>query len=271
MSVAVTEVDHPTLLAFLTSGCTTCVEFWNAFADPRSLRVPGGARLVVVTKGEEAESPGRLRKFAPRDVPVVMSSAAWDDYDVPVAPYFAYVDGASATVVGEGAAGSWNHLSDMLAQALADAGFDGRGRRPRRSGGSRERAARADEELLAAGIEPGDPSLYPQPGSGPGSRARAPGPAGQPAREHRGGDHVRHRRGGRRRDPVVVVTVRRVDAREHQPARGAGPGSTDGSGRSRGTSPARSPADSRSARSRACSGPGWTRCSRRRRPRGPRS
>ena len=125
VSVAVTEVDHPTLLAFLTSGCTTCVEFWNAFADPRSLRVPGGARLVVVTKGEEAESPGRLRKFAPRDVPVVMSSAAWDDYDVPVAPYFAYVDGATATVVGEGAAGSWNHLSDMLAQALADAGFDG--------------------------------------------------------------------------------------------------------------------------------------------------
>ena len=178
VSVAVTEVDHPTLLAFLTSGCTTCVEFWNAFADPRSLRVPGGARLVVVTKGEEAESPGRLRKFAPRDVPVVMSSAAWDDYDVPVAPYFAYVDGASSTVVGEGAAGSWDHLRDMLSQALADAGFDARGKRPRRSGGSRERAARADEELLAAGIEPGDPSLYPQPDLGPGAGPGGPGAAG---------------------------------------------------------------------------------------------
>jgi hypothetical protein len=162
VAVAVVNVEHPTLLAFLTSGCTTCVEFWNAFADPRELRIPGGARLVVVTKGEEAESPGRLRKFAPRDVPVVMSSAAWDAYDVPVAPYFAFVDGPSATVVGEGAAGSWDHLRDMLSQALADAGFDARERRGRRAAsGSRARADRADAELLAAGIEPGDPSLYP--------------------------------------------------------------------------------------------------------------
>jgi hypothetical protein len=163
VSVAVNGVGHPTLVAFLTSGCTTCVEFWNAFADPRALRVPGGARLVVVTKGEEAESPGRLRKIAPRDVPVVMSSAAWDAYDVPVAPYFAFVDGPSATVVGEGAAASWDHLRDMLSQALADAGFDARARRGRRpQSGSRARADRADAELLAAGIEPGDPSLSPR-------------------------------------------------------------------------------------------------------------
>jgi hypothetical protein len=169
VAVAVAGVEHPTLLAFLTSGCTTCVEFWNAFADPRTLSVPGGARLVVVTKGSEAESPGRLRKFAPRDLPVVMSSAAWDAYDVPVAPYFAFVDGPTATVVGEGAAGSWDHLRDMLEQALADAGFDGRARRGRRAAsGSRSRAARADAELLAAGIEPGDPSLSPRAEQGPG-------------------------------------------------------------------------------------------------------
>jgi hypothetical protein len=169
VAVAVVDVEHPTLLAFLTSGCTTCVEFWNSFADPRALRIPGGARLVVVTKGEEAESPGRLRKFAPRDVPVVMSSAAWDAYDVPVAPYFAFVDGPSATVVGEGAAGSWDHLRDMLSQALADAGFDARARRERRAAsGSRARADRADAELLAAGIEPGDPSLYPRAEEHPG-------------------------------------------------------------------------------------------------------
>jgi hypothetical protein len=175
VAVAVANVEHPTLLAFLTSGCTTCVEFWNAFADPRSLRIPGGARLVVVTKGEEAESPGRLRKFAPRDVPVVMSSAAWDAYDVPVAPYFAFVDGPSATVVGEGAAGSWDHLRDMLSQALADAGFDARARRGgRAASGSRARADRADAELLAAGIEPGDPSLYPRPEHHPGGGGTAP-------------------------------------------------------------------------------------------------
>ena len=162
VSIAVVDVEHATLLAFLTSGCTTCVEFWNAFADARALRVPGDARLVVVTKGPEAESPDRLRKFVPRDVPVVMSSAAWDDYDVQVAPYFAFVDGRTGAVVGEGAASTWNHLQDILTQALADAGVEWRGsRRHRSASNSRAREARADAQLLASGIEPGDPSLYP--------------------------------------------------------------------------------------------------------------
>ena len=64
ISVGVVDVSHPTLVAFLTSGCTTCAGFWSAFAQ-RRLRVPGDARLVAVTKGPEAESPGRLSKFAP--------------------------------------------------------------------------------------------------------------------------------------------------------------------------------------------------------------
>ncbi len=162
VSIAVVDVEHPTLLAFLTSGCTTCVEFWNAFADARTLRVPGDARLVVVTKGPEAESPDRLRKFTPRDVPVVMSSAAWDDYDVQVAPYFAFVDGRTGAVIGEGAASTWTHLHDILTQALADAGVEWRGsRRHRSASNSRAREAHADAQLLASGIEPGDPSLYP--------------------------------------------------------------------------------------------------------------
>jgi hypothetical protein len=161
-SIAVAGARHPTLLAFLTSGCSTCAGFWTAFADNRRLHVPGEARLVVVTKGEEAESPARLRKFAPPGIPVVMSSAAWDAYDVPVAPYFAFVDGPSSRVVGEGAAGSWEHLAQMMEQAIADAGIAAprRGRRARRADGA-AREARVDAQLLASGIEPGDPSLYP--------------------------------------------------------------------------------------------------------------
>jgi hypothetical protein len=173
VSIAVAGVEHPTLLAFLTSGCTTCVEFWNAFADAPRLQVPGGARLVVVTQGPEAESPARLQKFVPRDVPVVMSSAAWDAYDVPVAPYFAFVDGGSGAVVGEGAAGTWHHLTAMLDQALADAGVEWRaGRRHRARAGSRAREAHADAQLRAAGIEPGDPRLYPGPDRSPGQEER---------------------------------------------------------------------------------------------------
>lgn len=160
VSIAVVGATEPTLLAFLTSGCTTCAGFWTAMSSPRRRRVPGDARLVVVTKGEEGESPALLQRFAPPDVPVVMSSTAWTDYDVPVAPYFAYVDGPSGTVIGEGAAGTWEHLVSMIEQARADAGLpaDAPGRRRRRR--RADSPARADAALRRSGIEPGDPSLY---------------------------------------------------------------------------------------------------------------
>jgi len=166
-NIAVLGARHSTLLAFLTSGCSTCSEFWSAFADPR-LKVPGDARLVVVTKGEDGESPSRLRKFVPNGVPVVMSSDAWEAYDVPVAPYFVYVDGPTEQVVGEGAASTWPHLAGMMDQALADAGIADRKNADREEGGrrgrefdSRARAERIDRDLLGAGIEPGHSSLYP--------------------------------------------------------------------------------------------------------------
>jgi hypothetical protein len=167
-SFTIVGAEQPTMLAFLTSGCSTCAGFWNAFADPSGVRVPADARLIAVTKGQEAESPARLRKFAPPDVPVVMSTEAWEAYDVPVAPYFAFVDGESGTVVGGGAANTWEHVVSMCEQAIADAGFPtpaparSRSRRPRRrlDGGARE--AHVDATLRGAGIEPGDPSLTPR-------------------------------------------------------------------------------------------------------------
>jgi hypothetical protein len=56
------------LLAFLSSGCLTCLEFWRAFgSDPAAL--PGGVRLVVVTKGPSrrarAASPSSPRRASP--------------------------------------------------------------------------------------------------------------------------------------------------------------------------------------------------------------
>jgi hypothetical protein len=167
VSIAVVGVPDATLLAFLTTGCTTCADFWTAFADHDSLRVPGGARLVVVTKGADAESPARLRRFAAPGLDVVLSSAAWDAYDVPVAPYFAYVDGPTSAIVGEGAAMTWDHLASMMDQALADAGMSSAGTRSgsrrsqRRRSSGKAREARIDDDLLASGITPGHASLYP--------------------------------------------------------------------------------------------------------------
>jgi hypothetical protein len=168
VSIAVDGAKHLTLLAFLTSTCSTCLGFWDAFAADAPA-VPGDARLVVVTKGTDAESPASVRKLSPGiSVPIVMSSAAWTDYDVPVAPFFVLVDGPSGDVLGEGAASTWEQVTSMLQQALSDAGIVGdtaHGARTRTSVKYRrdaDREERVDFDLLAAGIRPGDPSLYPQ-------------------------------------------------------------------------------------------------------------
>jgi hypothetical protein len=163
VAIGVVGAPQRTLLAFLTSGCTTCRGFWTAFGHGVDLPAPD-IRLVIVTKGEDSESPATIAELAPAGVPLVMSSDAWEDYGVPVAPYFALVDGDE--VVGEGAAGTWQQVTDLLGKALADAGHSlerGRGAAGTTRRGfltGQQRAERIDSELAAAGIEPGDPRLY---------------------------------------------------------------------------------------------------------------
>jgi hypothetical protein len=167
VSIGVVGARHSTLLAFLSSGCHTCAGFWEGFADADALDVPGDARLVIVTKDGGDESTSKIQELEPADAPVVMSSSAWEAYDVPVVPYFVFVDGPSRQIIGEGAAANWAQVKSLLGQALDDAGLvDGDGRYRRharvrhRNGADRE--ARVDYELLAAGIKPGDASLYPR-------------------------------------------------------------------------------------------------------------
>jgi hypothetical protein len=156
-----------TLLAFLSSGCLACRTFWETLGSGAP-EVPGGARLVAVTKDRDRESPSRLRELAPAEVAVVMSSAAWRDYEVPTSPYFVYVDGRSGEVHGEGAASGWEQVASLLRDALDDAATADRANGA--GGSGRERASRVDRELDAAGIGPGHPSLYPGPA---GDRDRA--------------------------------------------------------------------------------------------------
>jgi hypothetical protein len=147
----------PTLLAFLTSGCSSCAGFWAALGTDGAEELPADVRVVAVTKDGSHESPSRLRELAPDGLPVLLSSAAWADYRVPGAPYFVYVeDGA---IHGEGSASQWPQLASLLRDAVADARLAG-GREPGGPAGER-RAARADEVLRAAGVGPGHPSLYP--------------------------------------------------------------------------------------------------------------
>ena len=113
-AVSVCGVTHSTLLAFLSTGCTTCHTFWEATAGDPGI-VPGTeTRIVIITKGAEAESPKEVAHMAPPGVTTLMSTDAWDDYDVPLSPYFILVDGPSSSVVGEGAAASWEQVRAIL-------------------------------------------------------------------------------------------------------------------------------------------------------------
>jgi len=127
----------PTLLAFLSSACTSCAEFWEKLGENRSAPE---LRTVIVTRGADREQPAKLRRLAPDAVPVVMSSQAWEDYGVPGTPYFVLVeDGA---IKGEGVATTWSALASLVGDAVED-----------------ERGL--DERLAAAGVGPEHPSLYP--------------------------------------------------------------------------------------------------------------
>jgi hypothetical protein len=148
LHIGVTRPGAPTLLAFLTSGCSTCLGFWEAFADPRT-QLPAGVQLVVVTKDPSHESPAKLRELAPPAVRIVMSSAAWSEYDVPASPYFVHID-AHGELAGEGTAQRFEQVISLLADAASDSAAEG----------SAERALRAERELASAGIGPGHPSLY---------------------------------------------------------------------------------------------------------------
>ncbi|HMV75725.1 MAG TPA: hypothetical protein PKB00_14210, partial [Microthrixaceae bacterium] len=78
VAVGVTGGAHRTLLAFLSTGCSTCHQFWGAFAEGIELPAPD-IRLVVVTQGADAETPARVAELAPPGIDVVMSSDAWED------------------------------------------------------------------------------------------------------------------------------------------------------------------------------------------------
>jgi hypothetical protein len=154
VAVALTSVEHDTLLAFLSSGCATCEPFWSAFRA--GVDVPGGARLVVVTQAHESES--RLRELAAPGLDVLASDEAWDAYGVPGSPHFVYVDGPTGQVTGEGTGPDWPAVRDLMAQATDDRAARAATRQVQ-DVEWRDNPTRIDGELLAAGIGPGHPSL----------------------------------------------------------------------------------------------------------------
>ena len=170
VGVSVTSARGATVLAFLTSTCSTCLTFWEAFARPEALGLPAGTRLVAVTKGPDDESTAEVARKAVPGLDVVMSTEAWMDYEVPVAPYVVLVDGPTGRVRGEGAATSWDQVVGLIRNAVDDDEAEHAGhltsadvneRRRRLELDDHRRERRVDAELAAAGLRPGDPRLHP--------------------------------------------------------------------------------------------------------------
>jgi hypothetical protein len=142
-AVGVVGAQHDSVLAFLSTGCTTCQPFWAALREGGTAAT--NTRVVVIVQDEDSVS--KLRQLAGPDLDVIASSRAWLDYGVPGSPHIVHVHGPTGRVVGEGTGHSWEQVMDLLTQ-----GNEGTP--------DRDNATRIDHELAAVGIGPDHPSLH---------------------------------------------------------------------------------------------------------------
>lgn len=151
--VKIPQPGTGTVVAFLSSSCLTCVNFWDALRDRGGEGLPPRTSVVVVTKDRAHEQLSKLRKLAPTSgTTVVMSSAAWDTYQVPGSPYVIYVDGRTGDITGGGAAQTWQAVVNLINDALDEQSVA--------MSNHRDHPRTTDRVLAAAGITPGHSSLY---------------------------------------------------------------------------------------------------------------
>ena len=168
IAIRTVDVEHDTVLVFLSTGCTTCSTFWSDLREPD---LPAGTRLVIVTRDPDGELPASVLELAPAGATVAMSTRAWDELRVPGSPFVVHVHGPSGRVIGEGTAASWGQVLELFLRAGGDQRLGGG-----KASADTRRERDLDRVLLEAGIAPGDPSLYPATDDGatdPGDRTGA--------------------------------------------------------------------------------------------------
>ena len=110
------HLDRPALLAFLSTHCDGCDEYWSGFGH-----TDGGPWLhsvspAIVTRGPESIDPSAVQEAAAGvlEVPVIMSDQAWIDYQVLGYPFFVLIDPESRTVLGETVGFGWADVIAMI-------------------------------------------------------------------------------------------------------------------------------------------------------------
>jgi hypothetical protein len=111
--------DEPQLVAFLSTSCGICTSLWERLQSGALEEQSAQLRSVVVTKSPSLEDTERVRELtAVGNVPTVMSTQAWEDYEIPGSPYFLLVGGEPRDVIGEGPANGWGDVSAMVGRIL---------------------------------------------------------------------------------------------------------------------------------------------------------
>lgn len=114
VGIQVHEGDRATLLAFMSTACSTCDHFWKRFADPEAMASLGDTRLIIVTYGHGYERPADVAAVAPPGVPLVMSTIAWQTYGIEGSPNFVMISGDTGRITAKGSASSWDGLLDLV-------------------------------------------------------------------------------------------------------------------------------------------------------------
>jgi len=113
------EGEQPQLVAFLSTSCAICTVLWERLQSGELAEQSALLRSVVVTKSAGMEDTDRVRELtAVGDVPTVMSTQAWEDYEIPGSPYFLLVGGDPRDVIGEGPATGWADVSAMVGRLI---------------------------------------------------------------------------------------------------------------------------------------------------------
>ncbi len=117
VGVRVHEPGRSTLLAFMSTTCSNCGRFWKAFSDTEAIATLGDTRLIIVTYGTEHEVPTEIAEVAAPEIPLVMSSIAWNTYGIPGSPYFVMISGATGLITAKDSAGDWDDLLALVGSA----------------------------------------------------------------------------------------------------------------------------------------------------------
>jgi hypothetical protein len=116
VEVVLDRLDGRLLLAFLSTDCDGCQEFWDRFRVVESLGLPSDVSPVIVTKGPDLVPASEVARTASGivEVPVVMSDQAWADYRVTGYPFLVLVDVGARSVAGEAVGLDWSDVTSII-------------------------------------------------------------------------------------------------------------------------------------------------------------